>query len=309
MTIELGDLMTSGIYAIHNLISDKVYVGQAVLFSRRWSYHISKLTQNQHHCKHLQAAWNRYGAENFEFLVLQEIHPVVEELTRAEQAWMDHYAVESRLYNTAPAAGSVLGSRWKVKTPRSPEHRQKISEARKGTKQSEETKAKRKLFRHTLESRLKISEAGKNRAPISEETRVRQSEASKGKPKSAEHKAKIAASHTGKPKSAEHKAKISVSNLGKKQSEETKAKKSAAMKGKPGSRKGKTNSPEHNQRVSEAKKGKPSPHKGRIQTADHVAKRIAACAGRKMSPEAIAQRQATRALNKVKKQEAASQIP
>jgi hypothetical protein len=102
-----------------------------VLFSRRWSYHVSKLSRNQHHCRHLQAAWNKYSAENFKFVILQEVVPETLELTKAEQIWMDHYAAVGKLYN-------------KVKTPRTPEHLQKMSEARKGKKQSEETKAKKR---------------------------------------------------------------------------------------------------------------------------------------------------------------------
>lgn len=78
---------------------------------------------------------------------------------------------------------------------------------------------------------------------LSEETKQRMSDASKGKPKSEEHRQKIAET---------------IKNLGRiyTHSKETRLKISAARKGKPAHNKGKPLSDEHRQKLSAAAKGK-----------------------------------------------------
>lgn len=61
-----------GIYAIKNKINNKVYVGQSYNVEHRWKYgHRTALRKNDHGNDHLQSSWNKYGEENFEFLVLK----------------------------------------------------------------------------------------------------------------------------------------------------------------------------------------------------------------------------------------------
>lgn len=110
-----------------------------------------------------------------------------------------------------------------VEVPFSVEHRQKMSEAQKGRKISEETRLKmsksqkeRKRKPHSEETKAKISKTVSNleRKPHSEETKRKISEAKKGKkvkPLSEEHKRKISEAMKGK-------------GLGRKLSEETKQK-------------------------------------------------------------------------------------
>ena len=64
--------MCSGIYMIKNMINGKVYIGQAVNIERRWNEHISELNGNRHINTHLQRAWNKYGADNFIFNIVEE---------------------------------------------------------------------------------------------------------------------------------------------------------------------------------------------------------------------------------------------
>lgn len=67
-------IKTKGIYLIKNKVNNKIYVGSTSTgFSRRWSQHKTYLRGNKHHSRHLQNAWNKYGEENFEFSVLEEI--------------------------------------------------------------------------------------------------------------------------------------------------------------------------------------------------------------------------------------------
>ena len=62
----------TGIYLIKNKINNKVYIGSSVDIDRRKSQHLSELKYNHHHNKYLQRSWNKYGEDNFEFLVLEE---------------------------------------------------------------------------------------------------------------------------------------------------------------------------------------------------------------------------------------------
>ena len=60
-----------GIYAIRNKINNKIYIGQSNNIYNRWSQHKSQLNRNVHGNRHLQNAWNKYGEENFDFLILE----------------------------------------------------------------------------------------------------------------------------------------------------------------------------------------------------------------------------------------------
>lgn len=60
---------TSGVYQILCLPTGKVYVGSAVDLYGRWRDHRRYLRQGIHHNKYLQAAWDKYGEESFEFWV------------------------------------------------------------------------------------------------------------------------------------------------------------------------------------------------------------------------------------------------
>ena len=58
-----------GIYMIENLINHKVYIGQSQDIERRHKDHIRHLKHGNHDNSHLQNAWNKYGADNFRFVV------------------------------------------------------------------------------------------------------------------------------------------------------------------------------------------------------------------------------------------------
>lgn len=124
-------LNQSGIYAIISP-SGKLYVGSAVLFRKRWAVHQHKLRKGGHHCRALQRAYHKYGAE-LEYRVLEICSK--EELISREQFYIDSYA-RDMLYNSSYTAGSSLG------VTRSAETRQKLRAANLGKKASEETRAK-----------------------------------------------------------------------------------------------------------------------------------------------------------------------
>jgi group I intron endonuclease len=126
----------SGIYQIRNLANGNQYIGSAKDIYKRWAIHVCQLNKNKHHSQYLQRSWNKYGADCFEFAVIEECHIYM--LVFREQYYINLY---QPVYNIAKIAGSTLG------TKRSAESRAKMS-------------AKRKLStprRQTLKERLKRS--------------------------------------------------------------------------------------------------------------------------------------------------------
>lgn len=103
----------SGVYAITCLINGKRYVGSAVNLTLRFTVHRYHLRRNQHHCKHLQRAWNKYGESNFEFKIIKRCKP--ELLQNSEQHYMDT-TPKIMLMNSQPFARTCFGFKHTVKT-------------------------------------------------------------------------------------------------------------------------------------------------------------------------------------------------
>ena len=61
----------AGVYQIRNLVNGKIYVGSSVNLKQRKANHFSKLKKQTHDNAHLQAAYNKYGKENFIFEVIE----------------------------------------------------------------------------------------------------------------------------------------------------------------------------------------------------------------------------------------------
>lgn len=62
----------SGVYLIHNKVDGKNYVGESENIKKRLSSHKTMLRKNKHINPHLQNAFNLYGEDSFEFILLEE---------------------------------------------------------------------------------------------------------------------------------------------------------------------------------------------------------------------------------------------
>ncbi len=204
--------MTTGVYAITNTVSGKIYVGQAQNVEKRWNDHASYLSRGAHINRHLQAAWNKYGESAFEFSVIECC--LVDDLNAREMYHIALWKSQGLCYNQTDGGG---GSRGRVPTA---EHRAKIGEANKNP--SDETRAKNSAAKmgnqnslghvHTEESKAKISASKRN---MSDESRAKISESAKAREaakKAAAAKGKVPSDETRQRMSAAQKARWAAKN-------------------------------------------------------------------------------------------------
>ena len=194
----------SGVYKITNKINEHSYIGSSIDIYERWVTHKWYLNRNKSHNIAFQRAWEKYGAEAFDFSILLICDK--ENTAMYEQIYLDYYKPE---YNIAidalcPNKGKHL----------SEEHKRKIGEANSKHKVSEEQKEFLRQFHVGI--------------PLSEDHKRKISEANKGKPHKGQFEKGNAAWNKGllmtNPVSEETREKLRVSSLGRKHTEEAKIK-------------------------------------------------------------------------------------
>lgn len=164
-----------GVYEIVNTTHGKRYIGSTVDFNKRWRVHKHHLTQGTHHSRHLQFAWNKYGANVFRFNIVMLCPPG--ELLVWEQRYLDEFRPE---YNMLRTAGSSLG------TKQTPEHIENAHGWRRGVKTGPQSP-------EWIEKRIAPCR-GKKQTPEWVEKRAGQLRGRKRPALSLEHRAKISAS-------------------------------------------------------------------------------------------------------------------
>jgi group I intron endonuclease len=101
-----------GIYIITNKTTKKQYVGSSKNVYYRMQRHKCNLRELKHCNAKLQAAYNKYGLEDFTFKVLEFVETDEELLTR-EQFYIDSL---KPAYNILQIAGNVLGLKHTLET-------------------------------------------------------------------------------------------------------------------------------------------------------------------------------------------------
>jgi group I intron endonuclease len=183
--------MTQVIYKIINLVNDKFYVGSTTNKKVRFRQHRKLLRGNRHHCKHLQAAWNKYGEAKFDFVIVEEV-PVDVHLHDAEDAWLQAHVGKPYCYNSGTSAAAPMRGRFGVAHPNfgkpiSTQHKEGISTSLKEFYAEDYFNHPRVGKTHSAETKLKIS-AAKLANPQTPWL---------GKKRSAETKEKIGAAQRG----------------------------------------------------------------------------------------------------------------
>lgn len=102
----------SGVYSITNLKNGWRYVGSSENVQDRLLRHQEKLEARIHYLRRLQNDWGKHGRSAFDFEVLEQYSGP--ELVIREQAWINKFAQDKKLYNVALSAARN-GSR-KVKS-------------------------------------------------------------------------------------------------------------------------------------------------------------------------------------------------
>ena len=121
------------VYLIVHCNSQRVYVGSTSNLSKRLSAHRLNLLRGTHPNRHLQAAWDLYGADAFEWKVLAYIDA-------DKRIWLEQRAIDyfdatdpDKGFNKEAIAGvtrGALGRKWTV------EQLARISQANKRAKPS-----------------------------------------------------------------------------------------------------------------------------------------------------------------------------
>lgn len=113
-----------GIYAIINKFNNKIYIGSASNIMTRISGHKYLLAKGNHGNKHLQAAYNKYGQDAFDYISIEECENLVER----EEYWIIYYEAinPEKGYNKAINIQNTSGYKW------TEESRKKFSESKKG---------------------------------------------------------------------------------------------------------------------------------------------------------------------------------
>jgi group I intron endonuclease len=82
----------TGVYIIQNIITGAVYVGSTSHdFRIRFKTHRKQLRDGRHDNPYLQNAWNKYGEDNFDFLIVEPLDDSLEVILTAEQRWINAY--------------------------------------------------------------------------------------------------------------------------------------------------------------------------------------------------------------------------
>lgn len=199
--------MLCGIYTINNILNGRVYVGSSVDTATRFRMHRRQLTKGYHHCKHLQRAWNKYGAEAFVFEV--RLTCPKEELLSWEQMLLD--GIDGP-YNSLRTAGSCLGFEHTAET------KAKLSAATKAQFSTPDARArasaatKAAVAKHEVRARMSAAAKARCATPEGRAHLVRAGKAThaKGYAHTKETLAKMSAAQIGRVFSAETRAKMSA---------------------------------------------------------------------------------------------------
>ncbi len=166
-----GDFLTkiprrcSGIYLILCQSNGNFYIGSAVDIGNRFCTHRRKLNAGKHHSTYLQNSYDKYGANNFHFYLIERVLDAGL-LVEKEQFYLDIY---NPVFNMSPTAGSSLGM------IRSDATKKKLREINLGKKLTPENREiairnlrrnKKGLQRHSVETKLKMSKTRQIRPPM-----------------------------------------------------------------------------------------------------------------------------------------------
>lgn len=128
-----------GVYRARNVVNGKVLVGSSKKKKDRIRQHKRELVRNRHYNSYFQNSWNKHGADNFVWEILEECSEDVR-LVR-EQWWIDHLQASNPEYGynithsvrsliPAPLRSKISKKIWTDMTPEEREEQSRIRKAR-----------------------------------------------------------------------------------------------------------------------------------------------------------------------------------
>lgn len=99
-----------GIYVIHNIISDKRYIGYSRNINKRWDKHKHELRRGLHKNEHLQNSWFLHKEDSFVFYIIETCDNMLsnQELEAIETKWVLHFNTHQREFGyNATLPGSI----------------------------------------------------------------------------------------------------------------------------------------------------------------------------------------------------------
>ncbi len=175
--VDVDSKDKSGVYMIYNVKTDKAYIGHSESIHRRWADHRSNLRLNTHKNTHLQNSYNLHGANCFIYVVLEQ-YPYIDKLAEKENKWLEKIDGDCR-YNLVAVVQNG---------PMSEETRKKIGDASRARGPlKEETKKKlseilkTRVFTPEHRARISVAKKGKSTGKQSDETKRKRSEALTGR--------------------------------------------------------------------------------------------------------------------------------
>jgi hypothetical protein len=189
--------MKNVIYKISNNVNDKIYIGSAVCFKKRYAQHKHHLLKNTHHNILLQNHVNKYGFDSIKFEVLENV--LGNDLIIREQFYIDNL---NPFFNIRRIAESMKG------TKRTTEQKARMSERSKEF-------IKTNVNFKSEETRQKAVKTRKEKGwPVSEETKRKISESCKGRTVSEYQISQIKLKNTGTKRSDKTKQMLSIAKKG-----------------------------------------------------------------------------------------------
>jgi len=94
----MKDKIQSGIYKLECIPNGKVYIGSSKDLEKRKKQHFSSFKMGHHLCKELQKDFEKFGINNFRFIVIKLCSE--EEFSKLEYEYINSYRKDGCIYNS-----------------------------------------------------------------------------------------------------------------------------------------------------------------------------------------------------------------